>query len=95
MVLVVAGIALGLVSIREQRSGAIAEGQGLFAQLSTGDDPKTLLAALSTRRAFLDQVLSSDAAAHQFLRHQHALSIAFVSRRAAQAADGRNAVECD
>jgi hypothetical protein len=80
VVLVAAGIALGWFSIREQRAGATAETQRLFAQFSTGDDPRTLIdlsnSPLTTRRAFLEQALSSDAAADQFLRHQFALSVA-------------------
>jgi hypothetical protein len=80
VVLAAAGIVLGVVSVQEQEAAAHAAGQQLFAQLSTDNAPKALAdlsrSPLPVRRAFLEQALGSDAAAEQFLRHQHAQSVA-------------------
>jgi hypothetical protein len=79
-VLAAAGVVLGWISIRRQQTHTTAEGQRLLAQLSTSEDAQALVqlsnSPLGVRRAFLDQALSSDAAANQILRHQHALSVA-------------------
>lgn len=80
LVLSIVGVALGLISMRQRRASAVAEGGRLMGALDTSEDAQALVqlsqSPFSVRRAFLEQALSSDAWAEQLLAHQHALSVA-------------------
>jgi hypothetical protein len=80
VVLSIAGVALGVSTVLQQRAKAVTEGRRLFGQLSTVEDTEALVqlsrSALSIRRAFLEQALGSDASAQPLLRHLHGASIA-------------------